>query len=157
MILTATRTGEVLKANWSEIDFETTAWTIPASRMKAAREHRVPLSPRCIAILKQAREVSGDSSYVFPGRSADKPLSDMVFLMMVRRMKFDVTAHGFRSSFRDWASEQTNFPRAVCEAALAHTVKDKIEAAYNRSDLFEKRRELMTTWSKCCAAKKIRK
>jgi len=149
-ILTAARTSEVLNAGWSEIDIEKAMWTIPASRMKAAREHRVPLSPRCIAILKQARELSAESAYVFPGRSADKPLSNMVFLMTLRRMKLDITAHGFRSSFRDWASEQTAFPQAVCEAALAHTVKNKVEAAYNRSDLFEKRRDLMTTWSRYC-------
>jgi integrase len=150
-ILTAARTSETLNAVWTEIDFENATWTIPAARMKAQREQRIPLSGRCIAILKEARKLSGDNSFVFPGRAADKPLSNMAFLMMLRRMKLDITAHGFRSSFRDWASEQTNFPQAVCEAALAHAVKNKVEAAYNRTDLFEKRRELMTTWAKFCA------
>jgi integrase len=157
MILTATRTSEVLQATWSEVDLKTKTWTIPAERMKAEKEHRVPLSPRCITILKQARELAGDSTYVFPGRSAAKPLSNMVFLMALRRMKLNITAHGFRSSFRDWAAEQTNFPQAVCEAALAHAVKNKVEAAYNRTDLFEKRRDLMTTWAKYCATTKRKK
>ncbi len=157
MILTATRTSEVLNAASGEVDTKKTTWTIPASRMKAEREHRVPLSPRCLAILKDARKLAGDSSYVFPGRSTKKPLSNMVFLMTLRRMKVDATAHGFRSSFRDWASEQTNFPLDVCEGALAHTLKDKTEAAYKRTDLFEKRRELMATWAKYCTITKIRK
>jgi integrase len=157
MILTATRTSEVLQAAWSEVDLKTKTWTIPGVRMKAEKEHRVPLSPRCITILKEARKLSADSTYVFPGRSAAKPLSNMVFLMALRRMKFDITAHGFRSSFRDWASEQTNFPHAVCEAALAHSVQNKVEAAYNRTDLFEKRRELMAAWAKYCATTKRKK
>ena len=149
-ILTATRTGEALGAKWDEIDTKKKTWTIPAERMKAKREHRVPLAPRCIAILKEARELNTKSQYVFPGRSDDKPLSNMVFLMLLRRMKLGITAHGFRSTFRDWASEQTNFPNAVCEAALAHAIKDKTEAAYNRTDLFDKRRELMTQWAGYC-------
>ena len=153
MILTATRTSEVLNAAWSEIDAKKATWTIPAGRMKAEREHKIPLPARCLAILEEARKLAGGSAYVFPGRSAEKPLSNMVFLMTLRRMKVDSTAHGFRSSFRDWASEQTNFPRDVCEAALAHTLKDKTEAAYKRTDLFEKRRELMATWAKYCAGR----
>lgn len=149
-ILTAARTNEVLGAKWDEVDFQKKTWTIPATRMKAKQEHRVPLASRCIDILKQARKLNKDSDYVFPGRSDKKPLSNMVFLMLLRRMEVDVTAHGFRSSFRDWASEQTNFPNAVCEAALAHSIKDKVEAAYHRSDLFEKRRALMDEWAKFC-------
>ena len=149
-ILTTARTSEVIEAQWAEIDLKKKTWTIPAQRMKAKREHRVPLSPRCVAILKEARKLNEDSKYVFPGRADDKPLSNMVFLMLLRRMNLDITAHGFRSSFRDWASEQTNFPSAVCEAALAHVIKDKTEAAYNRTDLFEKRRELMTQWAEHC-------
>jgi integrase len=156
-ILTAARTSEVLNAAWTEIDIENATWTIPAARMKAKREHRVPLSSRCLAILKEARKLSANSAFVFPGRSADKPLSNMVFLMALRRMKLDITAHGFRSSFRDWAAEQTHFPQAVCEAALAHSVKDKTEAAYNRTDLFKKRRDLMTAWAKYCATTKRKK
>jgi integrase len=147
LILTAARTGEVLEAEWNEIDLEQAAWTIPADRMKAGREHRVPLAPRCIELLKQAKLLSAGSDFVFPGRSGKKPMSNMVLLMTMRRMKSGYTVHGFRSAFRDWASERTNFPREICEAALAHIVKDKTEAAYRRGDLFEKRRELMAVWS----------
>lgn len=145
MILTATRTNEVLQATWREVDLQGKTWIIPAPRMKAQKEHRVPLSPRCIDILKQAGQLS-EGDYVFPGRRSGH-LSNMVFLMTLRRMAMDVTAHGFRSSFRDWASERTNYPREVCEAALAHTVQDKVEAAYKRTDLFDRRRQLMTTWA----------
>jgi integrase len=145
LILTATRTSEVLEARWSEIDGR--VWTIPAERMKAKREHKVPLSPRCLQILRGAKELSDGGPYVFPGNSQGKPLSNMVFLMTLRRMDLPITAHGFRSAFRDWAAERTNFPREVCEAALAHTLRDKTEAAYRRSDLFEKRRSLMNDWA----------
>ena len=148
LILTAARTSEVLLAQWREIDMNEKAWTIPAERMKAGKVHRVPLAPRCIEILKRAKEISDGETFVFPGRSAKKPLSDMVFLMLIRRMEKDTTAHGFRSSFRDWAAERTNFPREVCEMALAHTVSDQTEAAYLRGDLFAKRSDLMATWAK---------
>ncbi len=151
LILTATRTAEVLGARWDEIDFENKIWTIPASRMKMAREHRVPLSLRCVEVLRSAKQLSGGSEFLFPGRSLSKPLSNMVFLMALRRMSLDVTAHGFRSAFRDWAAECTNFPNDVCEMALAHTVKDKTEAAYRRGDLLEKRIPLMERWSEFCA------
>jgi len=147
LILSATRTSEVILAEWSEIDLENKLWTIPEERMKAGKKFRVPLSNRCIEILTRARELSGDSAYVFPGRSANKPLSSMTFLMAIRTIGADITAHGFRSTFRDWAAECTNFPREVCEMALAHSVSDKTEAAYLRGDLFDKRRELMDTWS----------
>lgn len=147
LILTAARTSEVLGATWAEFDLDKAVWTIPAERMKARREHRVPLSNRCIEILVQARKITDGNGYVFSGRTTDKPLSNMVFLMALRRMKNDVTVHGFRSAFRDWAAERTNFPREVCELALAHANKNKVEAAYLRGDLFEKRRELMDTWS----------
>jgi len=147
-ILCATRTSETLNATWDEVDLKAKTWTIPAERMKAGVAHRVPLSDRAVEILKRAETLSEGGPYVFPGRSAKKPLSNMVFLMALRRMKReDITAHGFRSSFRDWAAEKTNFPRAVCEAALAHTLRDKTEAAYNRTDLFDRRRELMESWS----------
>ena len=149
LILTATRTSEVLLATWAEIDGDT--WIIPAGRMKAKREHRVPLPPRCVEILTRAKTLGGD--FIFPGRKG-KALTNMVFLMTLRRMGIDITAHGFRSSFRDWASERTNFPREVCEMALAHTITDKTEAAYRRGDLFEKRRDLMTLWSTYATAKK---
>lgn len=147
LILTATRTREVLEAKWSEIDEKNKIWTIPSERMKATREHRIPLPPQCIKILKAARKLAYQSSFVFPGRSPEKPLSNMAFLMVLRRMNLKITAHGFRSSFRDWASEQTNFPHDVCEMALAHSIKNKVEAAYRRGDLFDKRRDLMAAWS----------
>ena len=153
-ILCASRTSETLNATWVEIDVEAKTWTIPGNRMKAGVEHRVPLSPRCIKILQQAKALSDGGLYVFPGRSPKKPLSNMVFLMALRRMeRRDMTAHGFRSTFRDWAAERTNVPRAVCEAALAHTLRDKTEAAYNRTDLFDRRRDLMATWSKFATSK----
>jgi integrase len=146
LVLTAARTGEVLGARWDEIDLEAKTWTVPANRIKAGREHRVPLAPRCLELLEQAKPLAGDSDFVFTGRSG-KPLSNMALLMLLRRMgRADVTAHGFRSSFRDWSAERTNIPRAVCEAALAHVVKDRAEAAYFRSDLFEQRRALMEKW-----------
>ena len=147
LILTATRTSEVILAEWPEIDFEKKAWTIPANRMKAGRKYRIPLSSRCLEILALAQELSDGGPYVFPSQTAKKPLSTMVFLMVIRRTGLDITAHGFRSSFRDWAAERTNFPRQVCEMALAHSVSDKTEAAYLRGDLFDKRRELMDTWA----------
>ena len=146
-VLTAARTGEVLGAKWTEIDLDEKTWTIPAERMKAHEEHRVPLSRRALEILRKAKEVSEDKEYVFSIR-AKAPLSNMVFLMLLRRMgRKDITAHGFRSSFRDWAAERTNTPRAVCEAALAHTLGNKTEAAYKRTDLFERRRKLMESWA----------
>jgi integrase len=147
LILTATRTGEVLGAKWREVDFEQKIWTITRERMKSARQHVVPLAERCLDILARAKALSGSGEYIFPGRSADKPLSNMVFLMTLRRMRLNITVHGFRSSFRDWASERTNFAREVCEHALAHAVADKTEAAYRRGDLLDKRRDLMTAWA----------
>jgi integrase len=147
LILTAARTNEVLSAEWPEVDWAKAVWTIPATRMKAGREHRVPLASRAVAVLRAAKKISDGSQLVFPGRSVGEPMSNMVFLMMLRRMGDTFTAHGFRSAFRDWASECTYFPREVCEMALAHAIKDKTEAAYRRGDLFEKRRELMFAWS----------
>ena len=149
LIMTGTRTSEVLGARWEEIDMESKMWTIPGVRIKAGREHRVPLSDRAIELLKAAQVICNGGPYVFPGRSANAPLSNMVFLMLLRRMnRKDITAHGFRSAFRDWAAEKTRFPHAVCEAALTHVVKNKTEAAYFRSDLFEQRRQLMDAWAK---------
>jgi integrase len=146
LILTAARTGEVLSATWAEIDLDAKVWTVPASRMKAGREHRVPLSKPAIGILEKLGEVRlGD--FVFPGLKRGKPLSNMALAMTLRRMQVDVTPHGFRSAFRDWAGDETHFPRELAEAALAHTVGDKAEQAYRRSDALEKRRELMAAWS----------
>ena len=147
LILTAARTGEVIGARWDELDLDASIWAVPADRMKAKREHRVPLTDRCVEILDRAREIGCGSDFLFPGRSPKKPLSNMAFLMLLRRMGEAVTAHGFRSTFSDWAAERTHHPREVVEMALAHTVKNKVEAAYRRGDLFEKRRELMRDWT----------
>ncbi|MGJ0426214.1 tyrosine-type recombinase/integrase [Methylocystis sp.] len=149
-ILTASRTGEVIGATWGEINLEEKVWTVPASRMKGGREHRVPLSDAAAAILKaQAERREGE--FVFAGGNG-RALSNMAFLMLLRRMGLHVTAHGFRSSFRDWAGDCTHFPREVIEAALAHVVESKVEAAYRRSDALEKRRELMEAWARFCAS-----
>jgi integrase len=153
-ILTAARTGETIGARWNEFDLLDRIWTVPAGRMKVGREHRVPLSARTLAILEgmQAHR-SADEGFVFPGRKPGKPLSNMAFLMLLRSMGHgDLTTHGFRSSFRDWVAERTNFPSEVAEMALAHTVSDKTVAAYNRSDLFDRRRRLMQQWATFCTA-----
>ncbi|MEY3729706.1 MAG: hypothetical protein RLZZ57_462 [Pseudomonadota bacterium] len=155
LILTASRTNEVLGAKWDEIDIETGVWTIPASRMKANREHRVPLSGAAINILRnmQTFELNQGGGYVFPGQRANRPLSQMSMAMLLRRMqRIDITVHGFRSSFRDWCEEATNTPHAVAEAALAHTIGDKVEAAYRRGDLFRKRAVLMESWATFCSS-----
>lgn len=151
LILTAARSGEVLGANNDEIDLEKRFWTIPAERMKAGREHRVPLSPRAVEIVK-AMQALGRAPFLFPGPKPKAPLTSMAMAMLLRRMKSDVTVHGFRSTFRDWASETTSFPHEVCEMALAHTIANKAEAAYRRGDLFEKRRKLMEAWARYCAS-----
>jgi integrase len=144
MILTAARSGEVIGARWDEIDRSAKTWTIPAERIKVWREHRVPLTARCVELLDEAEKLADGGGFWFPSRSPKAPLSNTVLLMLLRRLKrTDITAHGFRSAFRDWAAERTNMPRAVCEAKLAHVVKDKTEAAYFRSDLFDQRRKLM--------------
>jgi integrase len=140
LILTAARTGEVLGATWAEVDFEKQTWTIPATRMKAGREHRVPLSERAIALLTESKKLQ--SNFLFPGQRGGS-LSGMAMSMLLRRMGHEVTVHGFRSSFRDWAAEMTTFPHEVCEMALAHTIANKAEAAYRRGDVFVKRRSLM--------------
>ena len=149
-ILTAGRTGEVLGLRWTEIDLEKRIWTVPAGRMKAGREHRVPLSVRAVSILKGlAKDKQGD--LVFAGQNPEKPLSGMAMEMMLRRMSIDdATVHGFRSSFRDWAGNVSNFPREVVETALAHVIGDKAEQAYRRSDALEKRRKLMESWANYC-------
>lgn len=152
-ILTAARTGEVIGARWAEIDLKGAAWTVPGARMKAGREHRVPLSAPAMTLLKKLKPAEMDpTELVFPGSRPGKPLSNMAFLMLLRRMKLgDVTAHGFRSTFRDWVSEQTTFPTELAERALAHTVGDKTEAAYARGDLFQRRKDLMAAWATFCA------
>ena len=149
-ILTAARSGEVLGARWEEIDLQGKVWTVPAERMKAGNEHRVPLSDRALAILKELHRVR-TSGFVFPGFKRGLPLSNMPLEAVLRRAKIDVTTHGFRSSFRDWAGDHTAFARDVVEAALAHAIENKTEAAYRRSDALEKRRKLMTAWATYCA------
>lgn len=146
-ILTAARTGEVIGATWEEIDFAKQVWTVPAHRMKAAREHRVPLSPRALEILEALKPIG--TPFLFAGERGGK-LSGMALAMLLRRMGTDATAHGFRSAFRDWAAEYTAYPNEVCEAALAHTIGNRVEAAYRRGDLFEKRARLMSDWATYC-------
>jgi integrase len=148
-ILTAARTGEVIGAQQSEINQRERLWTVPAERMKAGKEHRVPLSARALELTATA--VEADINFVFPGGRLGQPLSNMAMLTVLRRMgRHDLTVHGFRSTFRDWASERTNFPSEVVEMALAHAVDNKTEAAYRRGDLFEKRRRLMDNWAEFC-------
>jgi integrase len=148
-ILTAARSGEVLGANWSEIDSVVRIWIVPAIRMKAGREHRVPLSDRAMAIVAQMKKVR-TSDYVFPGYLEGRPLCSTALGMVLRRMQVLVTVHGFRSAFRDWCGETTSFPREVAEAALAHVVGDATERAYRRGDALEKRRKLMEAWAAYC-------
>jgi integrase len=157
-IFTAARTAEVLGATWGEVDLDAKVWTVPAKRMKAGREHRVPLSGVAIALLEKLRPMAlmrnGEPdpvTPVFPGLRRALPMSNMTMLMVLRRMKRDdLTAHGFRSTFSDWAAERTAYPREVVEMALAHAVESKVEAAYRRGDLFEKRRRLMDAWANFC-------
>ena len=147
LVLTAARSAEVRKATWDEIDVEGPTWTLPAERMKANREHRVPLSGRALEVLAEAADLSDGTGLVFPGARAGRPLSENTHAKLLRELGFDAVTHGFRSSFRDYAAEQTHTPHAVMEAALAHTIRNKAEAAYARSDLFEQRRELMELWA----------
>ena len=145
LVLTAARSGEVRGMRWDEVDGD--VWTVPASRMKAGRAHRVPLSPRALAILADAREYSDGTGLVFPSVTG-RPMSDSTLSKLLRENGIDGTPHGMRSAFRDWASEQTNTPHAVMEAALAHTIPNKVEAAYARSDLLDKRATLMDAWAR---------
>jgi integrase len=151
-ILTAARSGEVLGARWEEFDLDRAVWTVPAERMKGGREHRVPLSRRALKIVKAIFEArNGD--FVFADQNTSKPLSATALSKLLRRMKIEnATVHGFRSAFRDWAAECTNFSNEACEAALAHTVENKVEAAYRRGDLFDKRRKLMDAWAGYCSS-----
>jgi integrase len=154
LILTAARTGEVIGARWSELDLLEKVWTVPAERMKGGKEHRVPLSARTLAILEEMQtHRSGDDGFVFPGGKPGNPLSNMAFLMLLRRMeRDDLTAHGFRATFKTWASERTGFQNEIVEASLAHVVGGKVEQAYRRGDMFEKRRRLMQQWATFCTA-----
>lgn len=152
-ILTAARSGEARGATWGELDLDAALWTVPACRMKARKQHRVPLAGRALAILRDMRALSDGEpgSLIFPGMKPGKPLSDMSLTAVLRRMgRDDCTTHGFRSAFRDWAAESTGFPREVAEQALAHAIGDKVEAAYRRGDLIEKRGRLMEAWAGFC-------
>lgn len=149
VILTATRTSEVLGATWGEVDLGKAIWTIPAARMKAGREHRVPLPPRAIEILETTKPLG--KNWLFPSDRGGK-LSGMAMSMLLRRMELDCTVHGFRSTFRDWSAECTGYAHEVCEMALAHSIGNKAEAAYRRGDLFDKRRRLMADWATYCAS-----
>lgn len=150
IVLTAVRTSEAFNAKWDEFDLDAGLWVIPKERMKAAREHRVPLSRPALKVLRHMATLS-TTGYVFPGAKEGRPLSNMAGLQLLERMGYgDYTVHGFRSSFRDWAAEQTNYAREVGEAALAHTIRDAVEAAYRRGDLFEKRAKLMQAWADYC-------
>ncbi|WP_312844136.1 tyrosine-type recombinase/integrase [Diaphorobacter nitroreducens] len=149
VIYTAARSGEVRGASWDEIDLKAGLWTVPADRMKAGREHRVPLSAAAIKLLKKTPRLEG-CELIFPGTKG-QPLSDMSLAAVLRRMDVDAVPHGFRSTFRDWAGDRSHYPRELIEAALAHTLESKVEAAYRRGDALEKRRELMEAWAQFCA------
>ena len=153
-ILTGARTGETLGARWGEVDLDAKLWTVPADRMKAGREHRVPLSTAAVQLLGEVaklRTSDDDADFVFPGARAERPLSQMSMLMLMRRAgRGDLTAHGFRSTFRDWCAEATDYPNEMAETALAHLVSDKVEAAYRRGDMMERRRQMMEDWATFC-------
>jgi integrase len=155
-ILTATRTKEALEAPFDEFDLAAKVWTIPAERMKAEKEHKVPLSNRAVAIVKKMA-ATRTNEFVFPGRKRGEPLSETAMLMLLWNIHPGITVHGFRSTFKDWSSEMTTFPDHVSEAALAHGSADKVRKAYARSDLFEKRRELMDAWAEYCETRSQRK
>ena len=151
-ILCASRSGEVRGATWDELDLNRNVWSIPAERMKAKKDHRVPLSSQAIELLKRQPRIS-DSPYIFPSPTA-KMLSDMTLLSVTRAMEVDAVPHGFRSTFRDWVAERTEYSRELAEQALAHTLDSKVEAAYLRSDLLERRRVLMQDWANYCLPSK---
>ena len=150
IILTALRTNEVQGGKWSEVDWQDATWTIPAQRQqkkKVPEPHVVPLSPRCMEVLVALRALAGDSGYMFPGNKRDKPISNMTFLMALKRLGREETVHGFRSAFRTWVDEETDFSSDIAERCLAHTIKDKVEKAYRRGDLLQKRCQLMEAWA----------
>lgn len=151
LVLTAARSGEIRLARWSELDLEAGLWTVPAERMKMGREHVVPLSPAAVDAFTRAKPLLlTNVDLVFPGMKRGRPLSDMTLTKAMRDMGLDATPHGFRSAFKDWAAETTTFPNELSEAALAHAVKDRTEAAYRRGDLLERRRDMMSAWGRFC-------
>ena len=154
LILTAARSGEIRGSTWAEVDLEGALWTVPATRMKMGRVHQVPLAPQVSDAFKRAKAYSAPcTDLVFPGMKLKRPMSDMTLLKIMRDMETGATVHGFRSAFRDWVAEETNYPGEVAEAALAHAVANKVEAAYRRTDYLEKRRALMRDWANFCCAK----
>lgn len=156
LILTAARSGEIRMARWPELDLEAGQWSIPAARMKMGRPHIVPLSPQAVDVFRRAAKLRTPATdLVFYGTKAKKPLSDMTLLKILRDMEAGVTVHGFRSAFRDWVAEETNYPGEVAEAALAHAIPNKVEAAYRRTDFLEKRRALMSDWGTFCIPAKL--
>jgi len=151
LILTAARSGEIRGATWSEFDLKAGLWTIPPGRMKMGRPHIVPLSAEAVTVFEYAKRFEvGTSDLVFPGQDGKRPLSDMTLLKILRGMGLTVTVHGFRSAFRDWVAERTDYAGEIAEAALAHTVSNKVEAAYRRTDFLDKRRLLMREWAAFC-------
>jgi integrase len=153
LILTAARSGEIRGCEWKEFNLIKKLWTVPAERMKVGMVHTVPLSEAALDVLKRAEALRAPASdIVFPGQNPKRPLSDMTLLKILRDRDLNVTVHGFRSSFRDWAAEETNYPGEVAEAALAHTIPNKVEAAYRRTDFLEKRKALMAEWASYCMA-----
>lgn len=152
-ILTATRTSETRQARWSEIDLNNGVWIIPEERMKMEKEHRVPLTPECVSILKEIKHTH-NNNYVFSGLKQNKAISDAALLKLLKQTHSTLTVHGFRSTFRDWCAEMTNYPSWLAEAALAHSIRNQTQAAYERGDKFDKRRKLMNTWSNYCAKNK---
>ena len=158
LILTAARSGEVRNAVWNEFDFDNAVWEIPKERMKSRRAHRVPLSPCCLQILREARALNSDGMLVFEGMKRRQPLSDMTFTKLLRDAGLGdrATAHGFRSAFKNWCSESARARDEVSEAALAHTIKDRVKAAYLRTDFFEERKLLMEAWSAHCQSRSLK-
>ena len=156
LVLAVAADGEIRLARWNELDLEAATWTIPAERMKAGKKHTVPLPPAALRVFRRAAELRmAGTDLVFPGLKRGKPLSDMTLLKILRDMKLDATVHGFRSAFRDWCAEETSIPGEVAEAALAHAIPNKVEAAYRRTDFFEKRRKLMDAWNGFCSAASV--
>lgn len=154
LILTAARSGEIRGATWGELDLKAGLWSVPAERMKMSRPHLVPLAPQTVDAFKRAKAFSAPcTNLVFPGQKLKRPMSDMTLLKIMRDMETGVTVHGFRSAFRDWVAEETNTPGEVAEAALAHAISNKVEAAYRRTDFLEKRRVLMGEWADFCTGK----
>lgn len=152
VILTAARSGEVRMMEWAELNLEAGLWTVPAERMKAGREHVVPLPAQAVAFFERMKaHKRGDSDFVFPGNKRGKPLSDMTLTKALRDMGVDAVPHGFRSTFRDWVAEQTHWSAELAEAALAHVINDKTVAAYQRGSMLEKRAQLMASWADYCA------